>query len=370
MSNWDLMMPGMGLTAIGVTGVTIAYSGIAHTFIDGMHALTGLTMIVGLIFLSAGILEGGVSTSNKAKATTLVILSIALAFGTFAFTLTPLSSIPVFAGVLLAIAMPSIVIAYVSMKIPEYAKPVAVIFVLAAGAGIAAYVGFGLSGPEPYLISKQQPEETEKTIEKTQETAPSAPVFKISILVDSSQQGNPDYDPDIAHVTKGNIIEWTNNDSVAHTVTSSADAGATFDSSLMDPASIFQVDTSKLEDGEYQYACMVHPWMTASFVLEEAKEPVKTDVSIVKGASTQQEGQIYFDPAEISVSIGTTIVWTNNDDSMHTVTSGTLEEGPSSDFDSGMISAGQTFEHAFDSAGVWNYYCAVHPWMKGTVTVE
>ncbi|HEY8110409.1 MAG TPA: copper-binding protein, partial [Candidatus Nitrosotenuis sp.] len=41
MSNWDLMMPGMGLTAIGITGVTIAYSGIAHTFIDGMHALTG-----------------------------------------------------------------------------------------------------------------------------------------------------------------------------------------------------------------------------------------------------------------------------------------------------------------------------------------
>lgn len=363
-------MPGMGLTAIGLTGVTLAYSGIAHTFVDGMHALTGLTMIVGLIFLSAGILEGGVSTSNRAKATTLVILSIALAFGTFAFTLTNLSSVPVFAGVLLAIAVPSVVIAYVSMKIPEYAKPIAVIFVLAAGVGIAAYVGFGLSGPEPYLISKQQPAETEKTIEKTKEVAPTVPVFKISILVDSSQQGNPDFDPDVAHVTKGNIIEWTNNDSVAHTVTSSVDAGATFDSSLMDPASTFQVDTSKLEVGEYQYACMVHPWMTASFVLEEQKEPVKKDVSIVKGASTEQSGQLYFDPADISVSVGTTVVWINNDESIHTVTSGTLEQGPSGDFDSEMISSGQTFEHTFDSAGVWNYFCTVHPWMKGTVTVE
>ena len=73
-------MPGMGLTAIGLTGVTIAYSGIAHTFVDGMHALTGLTMFIGLIFLSAGILDGGVSTSNRAKATTLVIISIALGF--------------------------------------------------------------------------------------------------------------------------------------------------------------------------------------------------------------------------------------------------------------------------------------------------
>ena len=45
--------------------------------------LTGLTMFVGLIFLAAGILDGGISTSNRAKATTLVILSIALGFGTF-----------------------------------------------------------------------------------------------------------------------------------------------------------------------------------------------------------------------------------------------------------------------------------------------
>ena len=79
MSNWDLMMPGMGLTSIGLAGVVISYSGIAHTFIDGMHALTGLTMFIGLIFLAAGILQGGVSTSNKAKATVLVILSISLA---------------------------------------------------------------------------------------------------------------------------------------------------------------------------------------------------------------------------------------------------------------------------------------------------
>ena len=74
-------MPGMGLTAIGLAGLTLSYAGIAHTFIDGMHALTGLTMFVGLIFLAAGILDGGVSTSNRAKATTLVILSIALGFG-------------------------------------------------------------------------------------------------------------------------------------------------------------------------------------------------------------------------------------------------------------------------------------------------
>ena len=80
-------MPGMGLTAIGLAGLTLSYAGLAHTFIDGMHALTGLTMFVGLIFLAAGIMDGGISTSNRAKATTLVILSISLGFGMYAFTM-------------------------------------------------------------------------------------------------------------------------------------------------------------------------------------------------------------------------------------------------------------------------------------------
>ena len=83
MSNWDLMMPGMGLTSIGLAGVVISYSGIAHTFIDGMHALTGLTMFIGLIFLAAGILQGGVSTSNKADVADIdsVIWESSLALG-------------------------------------------------------------------------------------------------------------------------------------------------------------------------------------------------------------------------------------------------------------------------------------------------
>ena len=46
MSKWDLMMPGLDLTGIGLAGMIVSYAGIAHAFIDGMHALTGLTMFV------------------------------------------------------------------------------------------------------------------------------------------------------------------------------------------------------------------------------------------------------------------------------------------------------------------------------------
>ena len=57
MSNWELVMPGGGLTALGLGGIVLSYAGLAHTFIDGMHALSGLLFFIGLIFLGAGILD-------------------------------------------------------------------------------------------------------------------------------------------------------------------------------------------------------------------------------------------------------------------------------------------------------------------------
>ncbi|MEX2312739.1 MAG: plastocyanin/azurin family copper-binding protein [Nitrosopumilaceae archaeon] len=367
MSNWDLMMPGMGLTAIGIAGVFIAYSGIAHTFIDGMHALTGLTMFFGLIFLSAGILEGGVSTTNKAKATTLVIISIGLSFGMVAVAINTISTVPVFAGIMLIIAIPAILIAYVAMKYPIYAKPVSIIFILGAVAGVAAYVGFGFVGPEPYLIGK---EPVEGIIEEMAEVMPVMVHQSISILPDSSIQGNPDYEPDVGNVPQGNLIEWINNDSVVHTVTSSLDFGETFDSSLINAGDKFLLDTSELALGEYEYMCIVHPWMTATIVIEKSKEPVIVDVIIPVGAGTQKIGQLYYDPQDITVSIGTTVKWINNDETIHTVTSGTLELGPSGIFDSSILNAGSSFEHTFSSAETVDYYCVVHPWMTGSVTTE
>ena len=357
-------MPGMGLTAIGITGVFIAYSEIAHTFVDGMHALTGLTMFFGLIFLSAGILEGGVSTSTKAKATTLVILAIALSFGMVGVAINTISTLPVFVGVMLIIGIPAIVIARVATTYPMYAKPISIIFVLASGAGIASYVGFGLVGPDTYLINEEIIEEI------VEELSPLGPVYSISILAGSAEQGNPDYEPDMAHVPQGHIIEWANDDNVSHTVTSSIDFGDTFDSSLIDAGAVFRLDTSELALGEYEYLCIVHPWMISTIIIDEPQEAVITEVIIPAGAGTQQIGQTYYDPQDVSVPIDSTIQWINEDETIHTVTSGTPEEGPSPMFDSSIIEAGNLFTNTFNVAGTYDYYCIVHPWMIGSVTVE
>jgi len=228
--------------------------------------LQDLPCFFGLIFLSAGILEGGVSTSNKAKATTLVILAIALSFGLFAFTMSEISTLPTFAGLLLIITMPAIVIAYVAAKMPIYLKPVAGIFILAGVAAITSYVGFGVYGPSPYLL----PEVAEEAVEEIVKVIPAGtPVFTISILEGSSEQGMPDYDPDVAQVPQGHVVEWTNNDNVVHTVTSSIDFGETFDSGLLNSGEKFLISTNDLSLGAYEYLCIVHPWMVSTLVVEE-----------------------------------------------------------------------------------------------------
>ena len=115
MSNWELVMPGGGLTAIGLAGLVTSYAGIAHTFVDGLHALTGLLFFFGLIFMGAGILDGGVSTSNRTKATVLVVIAIILGFGAAGFIGSESTTLPTVAGLLIMITIPGIVIAYMDV---------------------------------------------------------------------------------------------------------------------------------------------------------------------------------------------------------------------------------------------------------------
>ena len=262
-------MPGGGLTAIGLAGLVTSYSGLAHTFVDGMHALSGLLTMIGLIILAQGILDGGgVSTTNRTKAVVLVIVSICLGFGTFGLVFTENSTVSVFFAILVLIAIPAIVISYFAMKVPQYAKPVGIIFILAFGSAIGLYVGFGYVGPDSYLVAS----EVEEVVEEVADVIPSGPLFTISILAGSAEQGNPDYDPDEAFVSQGHVIEWTNDDEVSHTVTSSLDFGETFDSGLLNAGEVFALDSNKLDLGSYEYFCIVHPWMISTIVIEEPTE--------------------------------------------------------------------------------------------------
>jgi len=74
----------------------------------------------------------------------------------------------------------------------------------------------------------------------------------------------------------------------------------------------------------------------------------------------------HFDPAEVTVPAGSTVVWVNKGKEEHTVTSD--PESPVK-FDSGYTKRGASWQWAFSRPGRYNYHCAPHPWMKGTVVV-
>jgi plastocyanin len=70
-----------------------------------------------------------------------------------------------------------------------------------------------------------------------------------------------------------------------------------------------------------------------------------------------------FGPAALTIAVGDTVTWTNNDDSPHTVTA---ENGP---FDSGNVDPGGTFTFTFTQAGTYGYVCRYHGEMRATIIV-
>lgn len=93
-------------------------------------------------------------------------------------------------------------------------------------------------------------------------------------------------------------------------------------------------------------------------------------VSIVKGSSSPSIAKPY-DPSPVTIKSGTSVTWTNNDSTLHTVSSGLPEQGAVGTlFDSSLIAPGKTFTHAFDKAGSFDYSCTLHPFMRGQIVVK
>lgn len=104
--------------------------------------------------------------------------------------------------------------------------------------------------------------------------------------------------------------------------------------------------------------------MSTSEAAKPNSAPMQTNAVIMpKGAAANNRET--FLPSTITVNAGTTVTWQNEDNSFHIVASKT--EGA---FSSDLISPKKTFEHTFAEQGSYEYYCSLHPWMTGTVTVK
>src|SRR5829696_1082042 len=395
MTDWDLMTPGIGLTSIGIVGVGISLSGIAKTFIDGMHAVTLLTMFIGMIFLASGLLKDGFPTSGRAKSATFITLGFLVTFG-FAAAVTVSTQVPsIFAyiGLMLIISIPATVLAVASYRGAQYLKPLAVIFVSAAIVGGSTFYAFGVVTPK-----SPEPAEEEQEAPPSAEEPAARPANTISarILPGASAEGNPDYDPDPLSVNHGDGVEWTNEDNTPHTVSSKQEG--VFDAGIIDAAATWLLNTADLQPAEYEYYCTLHPFMGATLVVTgssaanqtagntttagaaanqmapntRAASPLVTSVSIANGASLPTNEEFYA-PDVARITVGSMITWKNDDTTSHTVTSGTVRNNtptPDGMFDSGILNAGDSFPFLFDKAGEYPYYCTIHPWMTAKVTAS
>jgi len=70
-----------------------------------------------------------------------------------------------------------------------------------------------------------------------------------------------------------------------------------------------------------------------------------------------------FQPAELTVKVGTTVTWTNRDDIPHLVVS-------AGKFRSKALDTDDKFSFTFTAAGDYKYFCSLHPHMTGTIKVE
>ena len=98
--------------------------------------------------------------------------------------------------------------------------------------------------------------------------------------------------------------------------------------------------------------------------------PMSISIENATGSSTPGCEPDCFIPNAATVAIGGTVTFVNSDTAPHTSTSGTPSDGPDGVWDSSLVMPGSSYDTTISSAGTYDYFCMVHPWMTGTITVK
>jgi plastocyanin len=168
-------------------------------------------------------------------------------------------------------------------------------------------------------------------------------------------------------VKAGTAVRWTNTGQRPHTAT---DRGGTFDTKPIDPGASAEVTLSA--PGTYFYFCRINPAkMNGVLTVEEGDDPARA-VRVQAVDPGQTGDKLRFDPPELSVPAGTTLLVANVGGKPHTLTA---DDGS---FDTGIVDpgaeggrfAGKNASITLEEAGTFKFHCEVHPAaMKGVVTV-
>ena len=91
---------------------------------------------------------------------------------------------------------------------------------------------------------------------------------------------------------------------------------------------------------------------------------VAEETALAAAPATVEIRDMHFEPAELTISAGTTVTWHNEDKSPHTVT----DRGRV--FRSSALDTGDGFSYTFAAPGEFSYFCTLHPMMVGKIVVK
>jgi len=105
--------------------------------------------------------------------------------------------------------------------------------------------------------------------------------------------------------------------------------------------------------------------------VEERDLTIKGDVIMPTKVSRPgcEENDRCYIPSLIVIEKGKQVTWVNEDSAFHSITSGYYGT-PTELFDSGHLDPFESYTLTFDETGTYDYFCTLHPWMKGQVIVE
>ena len=158
--------------------------------------------------------------------------------------------------------------------------------------------------------------------------------------------------PAVTVLAAGHSVTWRNDDTVDHDISALFDE---FESGVLTPGQEFTFTFD--ESGVHPYTCDLHQHMGGTIIVMPADD---VDLANSPTVAVTDTG---FDPPNLTVHQGTTVVWAFGGQLPHTVTA---DDGS---FDSGILQPGQTWSFTFDELGDFHYACQLHPMMMGTITV-
>ena len=103
----------------------------------------------------------------------------------------------------------------------------------------------------------------------------------------------------------------------------------------------------------------------------EEKVPKTSSATVIMPNGNSDMGNVgFYIPLNLEVTKGTTVVWLNDDVVGHTIQSQDGEGNVIGLFNSDVLETGERFAFKMEEEGVYNYFCTLHPWRVGVITVR